>query len=106
MGRFQCSPWTLSSRHGEGDEGGGAHEGDEGREHPCEGDEGGGPEEGDEGRERAREGDEGGGPEEGHEVSWGGLVLLVRSGSPLHAPAPVCVGVSTHFSSSAGGMRW
>merc|ERR1711881_819419 len=84
----------------EGHEGGGGpegHEGDEGRERPCEGHEGGGgPEgdEGDEGRERPCEGHAGGA--EGHEVSWGGLVPLVRSGPLLHAPAPVCVGVSTH----------
>merc|ERR1719456_1515786 len=81
----------------EGHASGQGHEGDEGRERPCEGHEGGGgPEgdEGDEGRERACEGHAGGA--EGHEVSWGGLVPLVRSGSLLHAPAPVCVGVSTH----------
>merc|ERR1712093_923245 len=81
----------------EGHEGGGGpegHEGDEGRERPCEGHAGGQGHEGDEGRERPCEGHAGGA--EGHEVSWGGLVPPVRSGSLLHAPAPVCVGVSTH----------
>ena len=60
-----CSPKTLPRSHGEG-EGSGRGPGDE--EGPPQGDEG----------------------AQGHEVSWGGLLRLVRSGSPVRAPAPAC----------------
>merc|ERR1719488_381584 len=82
------SPPSL--RHGEGDEGGRAHEGhapEEGGEHSRQGDEGGGAHEGhapEEGGEHSRQGHEGGGADEGHEVSWTPGRLLC---------APVCASV-------------
>ena len=57
-----------SSHHVEGDEEGGGGSGPGDEEGPAQGDEG----------------------TEGHEVSWGEVLPLVRSGSLVRAPAPAC----------------
>merc|ERR1711959_216923 len=78
MGEHPC-------QEGRGAEG---HEGDEAREHPCQGRGGAEGHEGDEAREHPCQG---GGAEgdEGDEVSWR-MSTLVRLGSLVIVPAPMC----------------